>query len=259
MTCGHRLSDEAIGAFIDRELAGAERAAVAERLLADPESRGRHDADTRIKVALKEGLTRFDPGPADFAMEASVLAAARARPRRRVAWRTMCAAVALVGLGWVGHAGYQSWLDWQVPQLVEDAAQAHQVFAHDSMRPVETQNASTLETWFSAHLGEQITIPDLRPAGLHFMGGRLLSFEQGALAQIIYEDARGQRLSLYIAETDADESQEAMEIVRLEEVDAGYWRDGGVTYAVVAESSVEQVIAVASVIGITPDPVQFSR
>lgn len=259
MTNREPLSDETVGAFIDRELPDAERALVAERLLADAEMRSRHDTDSRIKGQLHDALAAFDPDPAAIADHAEALAAAQVVPVRRVGWRAGGAAAALFALGWGGNMALDAWLDGQVPQLVEDAAQAHQVFAHDSMRPVETQNAATLETWFTAHLGEPITIPDLRPAGLRFIGGRLLSSEQGALAQIIYEDVRGQRLSLYIADDAAGDSQEDMEIVELEEVDAGYWREGGVTYAVVAESSVEQVIAVASVIGVAPDAERSSR
>ncbi len=243
------VTDKEIGSFIDREVRGAPRAAIAERLLADPQSRARHDADSRLKQLLREELAAFDPDPSAYALEASALAAARTRPNRRIGWRTVSSAVVLLAIGWGGHIGLEIWREWQVPPLVEEAAQAHQVFANDAMRPVESQNAATLTAWFTAHLGEPITIPDLRPAGLRFIGGRLLSSDNGALAQIIYEDADGLRLSLYIAE-DHDSGSEDVEIVRLEEVDAGYWRDGGVTYAVVAESSVEQVIAVASVIGV---------
>jgi len=258
MTDDRPITDEEIGAFVDREATGAQRATLAERLLADPRARARHDVDTRLKHLLREELAAFDPDPTAYVLEASALAAARARPERSISWRTACSAIALIGLGWGGHMGVQAWSESLVPALVEDAAQAHQVFAHDSLRPVESHNATTLTTWFTGHLGEPVTIPDLRPAGLRFIGGRLLSSDNGALAQIIYEDAHGQRLSLYIAENhesgeDGEGIGDEMEIIRLDEVDAGYWRDGGVAYAVVAESSVEQVILVASVIGVTPE------
>lgn len=245
-------TDEQISAFIDRETTVAERAEIAERLLADPESRARHQADSALKLRLREELAAFDPGQEDYTLETAALAAAKLRSDRRIGWRGVAAATALVGVGWGGHMGYLAWLDRQVPAMVEDAAQAHQVFAHDSVRPVESHNAAVLSAWFSEHLGEPVAIPDLGPAGLRFIGGRLLASEQGAQALVIYEDSLGRRLSLYIAE-DTETDVEEMEIIRLDEVDAGYWRDGGMTYAVVAESSVEQVLQVASVIGLAPD------
>jgi anti-sigma factor RsiW len=245
-------TDEEIGAFIDREATVAERAATAERLLAHPEAQARLRTDRALKEALLEELAAFDPAPGDYALEADALAMAKLRSERRTGWRRVTAAAALVAAGWGGHMGYAAWRDSQVPSLVEDAAQAHQVFAYDHTRPVETHNAAALSAWFSEHLGEPVVIPDLSAAGLRFIGGRLLATDNGALGLVIYEDGVGRRLSLYIAEDNGSDIDE-MEIVRLEEVDAGYWRDGGVTYAVVAESSVEQVLQVASVIGIAPD------
>lgn len=255
----HRASptDEEIAALLDKEVDGTERARLAERVLADREARARLDADARIKRALREEIAGFDPDPASYALEAEALAS-MTRREPRVGWQVALAGVALLATGWGGRVGYELWSEWQVPPMVEEAAQAHQVFAHDRMRPVETADAGTLTEWFSVHVGAPVTIPDLRPAGLRFVGGRLLSSEQGALAQMIYEDPLGQRLSLYLAEDTEDDGEDLdrepeMEIVRLDEVDAGYWREGGVTYAVVAETSVEQVIAVATAIGVAAD------
>lgn len=242
------ITDQTIGRLVDGELARGERPALVRRLHGDPEARARHEADVRIKRALRESLAAFDPSPSAFAREAFALAARRRG--RWLAWRPAVAEAAMLAIGWSSHTAYEAWLEPQVPALVEEAAQAHQVFAHDSVRPVESSNATVLNAWFTEHLGEPVVIPDLRPAGLRFIGGRLLAAEQGALALVIYEDSLGRRLSLYIAE-DAESDIDDMEIVRLDEVDAGYWRDGDVAYAVVAESSVAQVLQVASVIGLS--------
>lgn len=249
------VSDEELSAFLDAELPARGRAELAERLLADTALRRRLEEDRETQEALRaefaalEGEEEAVPGR--FEAQIDGLTAALSRRRRRpLVWRRLAAGLVLFAAGWGAHSGYTTYGPWRVPNVVQDAAQAHQIFANSPVRPVETSSVPLLRRWFAAHLGEDVTIPDLQSVGLHLIGGRLLSSERGPLAQMIYEDIRGQRLSLYVAVDDQTGGPE-VEIVRFEAVDAGYWRDGDVFYTVVAESSVEQVIAVASAFGIT--------
>ena len=131
-----------------------------------------------------------------------------------------------------------------------EAAQAHEVFGGDSQHPVELTAASQTEMagWFSRQLGAPIEIPSLRAIGLRLVGGRLLPGDDAPVAQLIYEDSAQRRLTLCLS---AEPSAAGMQ-VKLVEVDgltAGYWHDGEVGYALVAQTPDLQLVAIASELG----------
>lgn len=86
-------------------------------------------------------------------------------------------------------------------QLVQHAAMAHAVYAADARRPVEITAAQEdqLVTWLSKRMGAQMNPPDLRPLGYQLEGGRLLPGRAGPVAQFMYQDSAGMRLTLYVA------------------------------------------------------------
>jgi anti-sigma factor RsiW len=102
--------------------------------------------------------------------------------------------------------------------------------------------------WFSRQLGARIEIPSLGAIGLHLVGGRLLPGDEAPVAQLIYEDSAQRRLTLCLS---AEPSAAGMQ-VRLVEIDgltAGYWHDGSVGYALVAQTPELQLVAIASELG----------
>jgi anti-sigma factor RsiW len=105
-----------------------------------------------------------------------------------------------------------------------------------------------MAAWFSRHLGEPVEIPSLRALGLHLMGGRLLTGDDGPVAQLIYEDDAGRRLTLCLSVDPADLGLE-VELVEVDGLTAGYWQKGELSYALVAETSDLQLVAIASELG----------
>ena len=173
-----------------------------------------------------------------------------ARPRY-AGWVRRVASVALLLVsGWSGHVLYQSYLDHRIPALVIKAAEAHQVFGEDTRRPVELTAASTVEmaAWFSSRLGEPVEIPALDALGLRLVGGRLLAAGDRPMAQLIYEDGGGHRLTLCLSSEPVAVGQE-VELVELGDLTAGYWQDGDLTYALVADTPDSQLVAIASELG----------
>lgn len=166
-------------------------------------------------------------------------------------WLRRAASVALLlGAGWSSHVIYQTYVDAGPPALVVEAAQAHEVFSDDRQRPVELTAAARTEmaSWFSYHLAAPVEIPSLRALGLYLVGGRLLSGDDGPVAQLIYEDRDGRRLTLGLSSVPVDAGDE----VRLVEVGgllAGYWQKGELTYALVAETSDQQLVTIAAELG----------
>ena len=160
-----------------------------------------------------------------------------ARPRY-IGWLRRASAVALLlAAGWSAHALYQNYLENRIPELVIKAAEAHQVFGGDRRRPVELTAASTAEmaSWFSSRLGEPVEIPVLATIGLRLVGGRLLAAGDQPMAQLIYEDKTGHRLTLCLSSEPAEAGQE-VELIEVGDLTAGYWHDGDLTYALVAET-----------------------
>jgi anti-sigma factor RsiW len=165
-------------------------------------------------------------------------------------WRRAAAMTVLLGAGWWSNTLYQRYLTERLPDVVMEAAQAHEIFSGDRERPVElTAVASTdLAAWFSSRLGELVEIPSLREMGLRLVGGRLLAGDQGPVAQLIYEDASGYRISLCVSSAPSVGGPE-LEVVTVEGLTAGYWHEGDLTYALVAKGTEQQLVTIATELG----------
>jgi anti-sigma factor RsiW len=166
-------------------------------------------------------------------------------------WLRRVAAIAgLVVIGWWSNTFYQQHLAERLPDVVVEAAQAHQIFGGDVRRPVELTAAASADmvAWFSSRLGEHVEIPSLGTAGLRLVGGRLLAGDEGPVAQLIYEHEDGHRLTLGVSAEPADSGAE-IEVVTFEGLTAGYWLEGALTYALVGKTSEAQLVAIATRIG----------
>lgn len=166
-------------------------------------------------------------------------------------WLQRGAAVALLlTIGWWSHTLSEEYLGDHLPPVVLEAAQAHQVFADDRQRPVELAAAAAedMAGWFSSQLGKPVRIPSLDVVGLRLVGGRLLSAEDGPVAQLIYEDKAGRRLTLCLS-SEPNEVGPEVQIAEIEGLTAGFWQVDDLTYALVAETTEAQLSAIASELG----------
>ncbi len=168
-----------------------------------------------------------------------------ARPARRLA-----AAVALLALGagsgWFGHA-LVSGGSWATEPLVAEAVQAHDLYAGESLHPVEVRadGSGQLQDWLRDRLDRDLTVPDLRADGLTLVGGRLLPAAGGAPAgQLMYEDASGRRLTLYVVPTARGE-ESAFHYASLEGLGAIFWEDEDVKCAFVGDMPRERLRSIA--------------
>lgn len=135
------------------------------------------------------------------------LADGASRPRRNPAWR-IAAAVGWLTIGIV--AGYvlrgtkPAELS-AVPPLARNAAIAHVVYVPEVRHPVEVgaDQEAHLVQWLSKRLGTPLKTPRFTEQGFDLVGGRLLPGERGPVAQFMYQDANGRRLTLYV-KVDAD-------------------------------------------------------
>ena len=91
--------------------------------------------------------------------------------------------------------------------------------------------------WLSRRLDRPLKVPDLSSQGYTLVGGRLLPGETGARAQFMFEDAAGERVTLYVGTLDARAAgrpaaaETAFRFASEGPVPSFYWVDQGFGYA----------------------------
>ncbi|MYN11079.1 anti-sigma factor family protein [Pseudoduganella aquatica] len=192
------------------------------------------------------------------------------RPRgwQRYGWpvQRYAASVALMlssaALGWVAHGSYGAAPDAAVAAavaanaaapaaaapsaLAHRAALAHRVYAPEVRHPVEVgaDQQEHLVAWLSKRLGAPLRPPRLAPLGYELVGGRLLPGDSGPVAQFMYADASGQRLTLYVSAGQAGNRDSGFRYAQDGAVNVFYWIDGSWGYALsgaLAKAELSQV------------------
>ncbi|MBL8129585.1 MAG: anti-sigma factor, partial [Chloroflexia bacterium] len=198
----NRPLDAELHAWADGHLDPLRRREIDAWLATEPETLERLTAWKRQKELLHGAFDPIleEPLPGRLADGAS-------RPRRNPAWR-IAAAVGWLTIGIV--AGYvlrgtkPAELS-AVPPLARNAAIAHVVYVPEVRHPVEVgaDQEAHLVQWLSKRLGTPLKTPRFTEQGFDLVGGRLLPGERGPVAQFMYQDANGRRLTLYV-KVDAD-------------------------------------------------------
>lgn len=173
--------------------------------------------------------------------------------RRHGVWSPMAAAVAWLSIGGViGFAAHGA-LPTDRPEisasLPQRAAIAHVVYAPEVRHPVEVGAAQQehLVQWLSKRLGHALAIPHLDPQGFDLVGGRLLPGERGPVAQFMYQDKTGLRLTLYVRQDTAN-AETAFRFAQEGGVSVFYWLDGPLGYALSGELPRERLLLVAEAV-----------
>lgn len=261
------ITDADLHAWADGQLAAARAREVADYLATRPDEAQRVAAWRAQARALR---TLFD-AVQDEPVPARLLRAAQPRPpwyaRRLVAG----AAVALAGtaFGWalrgslpVDAAPLASGraADGGEPvasaAFARRAAIAHAVYAPELRRPVEVDAAhqDQLVAWLSKRLGTAVKPPRLQALGYALEGGRLLPGGQGPVAQFMYRDDAGVRLTLYVsnelgapADPGAGAARDtAFRFAREGAVNVFYWIDGPFGYALSAQADRTELARVSA-------------
>jgi anti-sigma factor RsiW len=246
------VHEEELHAFVDGQLPRGRCTAVLAYLGRHPEEITRLSSYALQKEQLRRRLEEFElqSGDPTTAELQRALADRLTGPSYRDWLRRAAAMVVLLGAGWWSNTLYQHHLTDRLPGVVVEAAQAHEIFGGDPNRPVELTAvaAADMAMWFSSQLGELVEIPSLQGMGLRLVGGRLLAGDDGPVAQLIYEDPSGYRVSLCLSSAPNDSGPE-VEVVTLEGMTAGYWHGGDLTYALVGHTSEQQLVAIATRLG----------
>ena len=120
--------------------------------------------------------------------------------------------------------------------LARHAAVAHVTFSPEARHPVEVgvDQEAHLVAWLSKRLGTALRPPKLGPLGYDLIGGRLLPGDDGPVAQFMYQDKAGARLTLYVSTEQAGKRETGFRFSQEGSVSVFYWIDGQFGYALSA-------------------------
>jgi anti-sigma factor RsiW len=239
-----QVSESDLHAYVDGRLSENERTQVEAFLSERPDEAEKLRAWREQNAALRalyDGVLE-EPVPAG-------LAGIPDRP----SWSRYAAAAALfvfgLALGWLTRGVVTPTA--QIPlSLARQAAIAHIVYVPEVRHPVEVpaEQEDHLVRWLSKRIGKDLKCPELHQLGYELVGGRLLSGPQGPVAHFMFQDARGQRLTLYVSRTRGSPRDTAFRFSQEDRVSVFYWVDGNFGYALSGEIGREQLLRVADVV-----------
>jgi len=237
------VTEADLHAWLDGELPEARRRDVEQYLEHHPDEAARLAAYRQHSEALRR---LYDP-----VLDEPVPPRLRSRPAPYWRHAAMAAWLALGALlGWFARDLGDHGLRADLPPWAKRAAVAHVVYAPEVRHPVEVsaEQESHLVAWLSKRLGATLRIPQLNELGYGLVGGRLLPGERGPVAQFMYQDGRGQRLTLYVRVNAEDSRETAFRFARENSVGVFYWLDRKLGYALSGEVAKEELLQVATAV-----------
>lgn len=246
---GSPVTESDLHAYVDQQLTQERRAEVEQYLGARPDERQRVQKWQRQNELLRGFL---DP----VLEQALPMRLPLNPPVTRYPWRGLAAGVAIAvisaGSAWMVRGS----VDGEAERLAlarsasmmtagsgdltgfaRRAAVAHVIYSPDVRRPVEVgaDQEQQLVAWLSKRLGTAVKPPSLQGIGYELIGGRLLPGDTGPVAQFMYHDAIGQRLTLYVTREVPKLSSQPETAFRFGQdgpVSVFYWVDRNFGYAI---------------------------
>jgi len=243
-------SEHELHAYIDDRLDPVRRAEVQAWLVANPQEAARVEAWRNDARRLRAALAGFGevPGPAQLDLR-QVQRRLHQRRQRRLA----SAAALLLALGLGGLGGWQARQATLFAGLLpmEDAVQAHRLFAGGTALDVQASDLVQLQDWLTRHFDRVGQLPDLSGYGLRPVGARLLSNEEGAAALLVFQDGRGERVSLFLRSP--GERYGPMPSGQRTDggLEARYWSHGAYNFALVSGADDARGEAVRRALGVS--------
>ena len=245
------VKESDLHAYVDGALPDTERGAIARRLadLPDEAQRVRDYLEQKQAISDLYGATLDEPIPDRLRALSSPprlpdsTALPHGHPGLLTRWSLQRIAagilIAILGgaAGWIAHGQYPpaERIAAAVP-LPRQAAIAHAVYSPDVRRPVEVsgEQEEQLVTWLSKRIGTPVKPPKLGKLGYELVGGRLLPGNIGPVAQFMYQDGTGQRLTLFVSTENTANQETAFRFAQEGAVNVFYWIDGKFGYALSA-------------------------
>ncbi|BFO55153.1 anti-sigma factor family protein [Acidovorax sacchari] len=263
--------DDHLHALVDGRLPHEAAQALRRQLADDPAARDSVRAWEAQRAQLRGLHADWEQAPVPPPLAQVAQDFRNRRMRSAQAWRMagLAASLALAfGLGWTLHGTLgtadpaAATLARSAPPLLPtqrfalQAAAAHAVYQPEQRHPVEVGAAQQehLVQWLSRRLGRPLHIPDLQPQGYELVGGRLLPGDagpggaSGARAQFMYQNAAGQRVTLYLGALPAAPAETAFRYEGDGPVPSFYWVEDGFGYALSGPLPRDALLAIATAV-----------
>ncbi|MCF2524964.1 anti-sigma factor [Bradyrhizobium sp. G127] len=224
------VTEDELHAYVDNELPAERRDAVEAWLAAHPDDAARVASWRTMSDALhaKYDAVADEPVPARLSVDAL-----SRTPRR---WMMGAIAATLVafaaggGVGWVAHGANAG--PSMFANLTGDALDAHKLYVVEVRHPVEVAGSEKahLQQWLTKRCGWEVRAPELDATGLKLVGGRLLPGPTGPASFLMYENASGERFTVYASRASTETTQ--MRYATSNGTGALFWADRGVGFVV---------------------------
>ena len=240
------VTEDELHAYVDNELPAERRADVEAWLAAHPEDAER----VRSWRAMTEALHARYGAVTDESVPTRLQIERLARQPRK--WIYGAVAAALVafavggGAGWIAHGVAASPSAFQ--RFTGEALEAHRLYVVEVRHPVEVpgNERAHLQAWLTKRCGWDVRPPSLEATGLKLVGGRLLPGPAGPASFLMYENASGERFTIYTARAAVENTQ--MRYVARDSDGALFWADHGVGYVVSGGSDRERLTQIAQLV-----------
>lgn len=241
------VTDAELHAYVDGALPAARAAEVAAYLADYPDEATRLAAYREQVTALHREFDSVldEPLPRQLDVPRWYWARPLLRYAAVVAWFTLGGVA-----GWQLHA-YTADKQVETSTWARRAAVAHVVYSPEVRHPVEVgaDQEAHLVSWLSKRLGAPLKVPYLGDQGYQLVGGRLLPGERGPVAQFMYQDGKGQRLTLYVrVNPEQDGGETAFRFAQERGVGVFYWLDRKLGYALSGEVEKAELLRVATAV-----------
>lgn len=200
------VTEDELHALVDNELPADRRAAVESWLETHPDDAARVAAWRAIGDSLH---ARYDAVADDAVPERLDLDRLTRRPRSwmiGVAAAVLLAFAAGAGVGWFAREAAAEGTSQPDPvvAMLDEALAAHRLYIGEVRHPIEVRaEENHLMPWLSRRIGMTLRAPDLSKFDLKLLGGRLLPCVDGPAALLMYENEKGERVTLYATQLNA--------------------------------------------------------
>ena len=226
-------TEDELHAYVDERLEPARRAEVQAWLAANPQAAARVEGWRTDARRLRTALAGLGEPAGAPALELGQLRR-QLRQRRQRRWAVAAAMVLALGVGGLGgwQARDATLANAELPMA--DAVQAHKLFAASQALDIQASDPAQLRDWLGRHFNRVGQLPDLAGYGFRPVGARLLSNEQGPAALLVFEDGKGQRISLFMR-SPSEGFRRMPNGQRVDgQLEARYWSHGAYNFALVS-------------------------
>lgn len=249
MTSGNSITNQELMAYVDKELDMKRRADVDVFLRKNPVV----GTELNEYMLINQAFHRmFDPVLEERVPKRLLDVD---KPKRRLFSLAQVASLMVALMlgsvaGWIAR-GENLQLFWaphsKTMVMVEDAFSYHAVYTPEVKHPVEVtrDQQKHLVNWLTKRLKTKIQAPSLSNLGFDLLGGRLLTTGEHPAAQFMYENAQGQRVTLFTRKREQSEAASSFRYASRDNINGFYWIDGELSFALLADIPKQRVSELA--------------